>query len=117
MASSSTHPLNGMKPKDKKSFDKAAALNKCKEWLTDVVAEKNCVQLSNKRASSCECMKEFFNSAMATEIATVAAYIVHWATLQRQTQMELLHEWKKAATFVEGFICLCSIEYLVAQPK
>ena len=103
---SSTHPLHGMKPKDKKTFDKDSALKKCTEWLTDVVGKKNCVHLSSRTESSCDCMKEFFICGIATDatLASLAAYIVHWATLQRQTQMELLHEWKKSAEFVEGCI-------------
>ena len=98
--SSSDHFLTTITP-NKEDFNINEALTSCRNWLTNVLAVSNCVQINNKRKIRCNCMKTYLESATSTELDALANYMIHWASMHRATQIEVLHEWQQVAAFVK----------------
>jgi hypothetical protein len=98
--SSSDHILSTIKPYSK-DFNSNEALTSCRNWLTSVLAVSNCMQINDKRKLCCNCMKTYLESASYTELDALANYMIHWASMHRATQIEVLHEWQQVAAFVK----------------
>ena len=46
-------------------------------------------------------MRFLANPTVPGVLDAVAAYMIHWALLPRETKYEILHEWMKVAEFIE----------------
>ena len=60
------------------------------------------MQLNNNVATKCDCVRLFLQKVPPSDITKVADYMIHWASLKRKTKLELLHERKCVADFIEG---------------
>ena len=96
----SDHFLTTITP-NKEDFNINEALTCCRNWLTNVLAVSNCVQINNKRKLHCNCIKIYLESATYSEVNALANYMIHWARMHQDTQIEMLHEWQQVAAFVK----------------
>ena len=94
------HALMGLKP-NLKPFNYEDSHRACRDWLSGEFSQSNCLQLSSKRHTSCGCMRFLANPTVPGVLDAVAAYMIHWASLPRETKYEVLHEWMKVADFIE----------------
>ena len=97
------HVLKGINPKSK-DFDHDEAVTACRKWLSGEFGKTNCLQLYNRKKTTCDCMKFLTATNPPTSpglLDAVAEYMLHWVALPRATQYELLHEWMKVAEFVD----------------
>ena len=90
----------GLKP-NLKPFNYEDSHRACRDWLSGEFSQSNCLQLYSKKRTGCGCMRFLANPTVPGVLDAVAAYMIHWASLPRETKYEVLHEWMKVADFIE----------------
>ena len=97
------HIINTIKPKDK-LFNKEFAIESCNDWIVGQFALLCCARPpgSSNRNTVCTCMKILALPENAALAMMAAQYMVHWAGLSRVIRREVIHEWKKVASYLNG---------------
>ena len=97
------HIINTIKPNDK-LFDKELAIESCNEWIVGQLALSCCARPSGSshRNTVCTCMEILALPENAALAMSAAQYMVHWAGLSRVVRREVIHEWAKVASYLNG---------------
>ena len=96
------HALKGMMKPNLKQFNYKESHRACRDWLSGELSQSNCLQLYARKRTGCGCMRYLANPTVPGVLDAVAVYMIHWASLPRETKYEVLHEWMKVADFIES---------------
>ena len=93
------HVLFNIKPKEK-NFNKEEAEGLCQNYLVTTLAGSNCT--FDGHTSKCSCLTFLAEESNATAAEDIAAYMVHWASFDSKTKRELLYQWGRFASHIDG---------------
>lgn len=90
------HVLDSIKP-TKKDFNQEEAITLCEEWIVNSQSQRTCQRFSGSshRNTSCGCMFFLQEVHNADIVRAIAAYMVHWAALPRETKRNLIYDWNR----------------------